>query len=247
MKKFPAYILPVVFLAGVVSCGSKSREKEDEGTQIEINYPWDNTSVSRADKEEEDNWTGPGRWCENDTFSTNFGEVFNDSNYRQYAYAEHLGIKPIENLHDAYFTSRPIVRIADNSFYQVDSLTHSVPYLVPEASRLLDDIGRSFIDSVKNRGGNGYKVLVTSLLRTPSTVKRLMRVNINSKDSSCHKFATTFDLSYTRFAENNPRKYMSPGTLKTILAKVLFDKRKEGKCLVKYEYKTNCFHITAIK
>lgn len=180
-------------------------------------------------------------------FKGSLREVFNDSNYVQYQYAERLGINPIESLHDAYFTSRPIVKVETGDHYEVDELTHSVPYLVPQAEKLLDDIGASFIDSLRNRGADGYKIMVTSLLRTPDTVKRLRRVNRNATDSSTHKFGTTFDLSWRRFACSDSTRTIHEGDLKNLLAEVLLDKRNEGRCLVKYEHKTACFHITTIK
>lgn len=174
-------------------------------------------------------------------------EVFNDSNYRQYAYAEKLGIAPITDISKAYHTRRPIVKIASNSDYSVDELTHSLPYLVPEASDLLSAIGRNFQDSLKSKGKARYKIRVTSLLRTPATVKKLRRVNINATDSSTHQFGTTFDISYHRFHCLDHNNQLSEETLKNVLAEVLYDLRKEGRCLVKFEVKTGCFHVTATR
>ncbi len=173
-------------------------------------------------------------------------QMFNDSNSYQYAHAERLGIRPIECLSDAYHTSRPIRRIESCKFYEVDKLTHSMPYLVPEAARLLEDVGRNFIDSIDKKDAKGYKIMVTSLLRTPATVKQLRRVNVNATDSSTHKFGTTFDISYVRFSENNPNKTMTQEQLKLTLADVLFDLRNGHRCLVKYERKTGCFHVTVV-
>lgn len=172
-------------------------------------------------------------------------EVFNDSNKYQYAHASRLGIDPITDLSKAYYTKRPIIHIRSNEYYQVDSLTHSVPFLVPEAARLLEKIGRNFIDSLHNRGGDGYTIRVTSLLRTPTTVKRLRRVNINATDSSTHQFGTTFDISYIRFNCLDPTRTIHEGDLKNLLAEVLLDLRRQNICMVKYEHKTGCFHITA--
>ena len=174
-------------------------------------------------------------------------EVFNDSNYRQYEYAKKLGIAPIKRLEDAYHTRRPIMMIKSNSDYTVDTLTHSLPYLVPEASRLLTAIGRNFKDSLRRRGADGYRIRVTSLLRTPHTVKRLRRVNINATDSSTHQFGTTFDISYRRFHCLDTTRTINEEDLKNLLAEVLYDLRREGRCLVKFERKTGCFHITATK
>lgn len=172
------------------------------------------------------------------------GKVFNDSNYLQLQAARNIGIDPIEDLQSAYFMKRPLVKVSENEYYHIDSLRHSLPYLVPEAAALLQQIGKNFIDSLHNRGGDNYKIKVTSLLRTPETVGRLRRVNVNATDSSTHQFATTFDISYTNFFCLDESRQINQGDLKNLLAEVLLDLRKQGKCLVKYEYKTGCFHIT---
>lgn len=177
----------------------------------------------------------------------NFREVFNDSNKYQYAHAEKSGIDPITDIKSCYFTKRPIVKIESNEFYFVDKLTHSLPYLVPQAANLLQDIGKNFIDSLAKRGADGYKIKVTSLLRTPSTVKRLRKVNINASDSSTHQFGTTFDISYNHFYCADSTRTINGNDLKGVLGEVLYDLRKQERCMVKYEYKTACFHITAIK
>lgn len=174
-------------------------------------------------------------------------DVFNDSNKYHYTYAESLGIHPITSLRDAWHTNRPIVHVTSNEYYQVDSLTHSMPYLVPEAEHLLRRIGANFIDSLGARGADGYRIKATSLLRTPASVKRLRRVNINASDSSTHQFGTTFDLSYVKFHCLDPRRTVSQEDLKNLLAEVLFDLRKQGACLVKYERKTGCYHVTATR
>lgn len=173
------------------------------------------------------------------------GKVFNDSNYVHLNAATNLGIEPIQDLSDAYFTRRPIVKVESNDNYHIDNLRHSLPYLVPEAAALLDLIGRNFKDSLQKRGGDSYLIKVTSILRTPETVGRLRKVNVNATDSSTHQYATTFDLSYTNFYCLDENRQINQGDLKNLLGEVLNDLRKQGKCLVKYEYKTGCFHITA--
>lgn len=174
-------------------------------------------------------------------------QVFNDSNFLQLEAARHLGIEPVSDLASAYFMKRPIVKVESNSYYQIDSLRHSLPYLVPEAASLLEDIGKNFIDSLHSRGGDSYKIKVTSLLRTPETVGRLRRVNVNATDSSTHQYGTTFDISYTNFYCLDPNRQINQGDLKNLLAEVLNDLRQQGRCYVKYERKTGCFHVTATR
>lgn len=171
-------------------------------------------------------------------------EIFNDSNHQQLLHAESLGIDPIRSLEDAYRTKRPLIRIESNEFYEVDELKHSMPYLVPESAALLKLIGRNFIDSLGRRGADGYRIMVTSLLRTPQTVRRLRRVNVNATETSAHMYGTTFDLSYTRFACKDSMRTINEEDLKNLLAEVLLDLRRQEKCMVKYEGKTGCFHIT---
>ena len=172
------------------------------------------------------------------------GELFNDSNKYQYAAAERIGIQPIRSLVQAYYLQKPLVEIASCRWYDLDTLTHSMPYLVPQAANLLETIGRSFTDSLVKRGAPGHKFRVTSVLRTPHSVKRLRRVNGNATDSSTHQFATTFDISYSRFNYYGGSR-LSEEELKYVLAEVLRDLRAQGRCLVKYERKSPCFHITA--
>lgn len=175
-----------------------------------------------------------------------YDELFNDSNYLQYRSAERLGVDPMYTLYDTYNTRRPLVKIETGENYAVDNLTHSMPYLVPEAAGLLEEIGEEFGALLEARGGDrsNNKLLVTSMLRTPHTVRRLRRVNRNAVDSSTHMFGTTFDISWSNFYYPDSSKREDPVVLKGILAEVLLQKRSEGKCLVKFEKKTPCFHIT---
>lgn len=174
-------------------------------------------------------------------------EIFNDSNHVQLEHARRLGITPIASIRDLYRTRRPIIKVESGRYYTVDSLKHSFPYLVPEAEALLRTIGANFIDSLASRGADGYKIIATSLLRTPMSVRKLRRVNVNATENSTHQYGTTFDLSYTRFDCADSTRTINHEDLKNLLAEVLNDLRNEGRCHVKFERKTACFHITAIR
>lgn len=174
-----------------------------------------------------------------------YAEVFNDSNCLQLQSAKELGIEPISRIAEAYKTRRPIVKVESGDNYYVDYLTHSMPYLVPEAAGLLEEIGKDFEAAVEKNGGQrGNKFIVTSLLRSPYSVKKLRKVNKNAVDSSTHMFGTTFDIAYNAFYCDDSVKPMGTSRLKAILAEVLYNKRACGKCHVKYEKKSPCFHIT---
>ena len=172
-------------------------------------------------------------------------KAFNDSNYLHLQAAEAIGTGIINSPDEAWAIDRPLVELRSCRDFFVDNLTHSYPYLVPEAADLLHEVGRRFNDSLDARGGGDYRIKVTSAFRTPATVKRLRRVNRNATDSSAHQFATTFDISYSRFICDSINVNRSFEDLKNLLAEVLSDLRDEERCYVKYERRQSCFHVTA--
>lgn len=174
----------------------------------------------------------------------NLGKVFNDSNYMHICSAEAVGISPITSLKDSWQLRRPLVKVESCREYFIDELTHSEPYLVPEAQLLLAEIGRQFNDTVQARGGGGYRLKVTSVLRTPDSIKRLRRRNRNAVEMSAHQYGTTFDISYSNFICDRDDTPCRIDDLKGVLAEVLNGLRNQGRCYVKYERKQSCFHIT---
>lgn len=179
-----------------------------------------------------------------------FGDMrktFNDSNHVHMAEAAKYGIEPLSDTRSHWQLRRPIVRITTCEDYYLDTLIYSRPYLVPEAARTLREIGRRFRDTIAARGGGYYRIKVTSLLRTPQTIKRLRRRNRNAIDSSVHQYGTTFDISYANFVAGRPAPARSVDDLKGVLGEVLKAMREEGKLWVKYERGQPCFHITARK
>lgn len=177
-----------------------------------------------------------------------FETSFPDLNDVQYITATRLGISQIANRDDAHRHMKDLVYIADNPFYSVQRLRQSIPYLVPRAAVLLNEIARAFNDSLVTKGYPPHKLLITSVLRTKEDVQRLRKFNQNASQNSCHQFGTTFDISYNRFLEIHPDggsdiRWVT--VYKSILAEVLNDMRQMGACYVKYEMHQSCFHITA--
>ena len=174
----------------------------------------------------------------------------NDLNDTHMAVAKKIGVKPIQGRDEAMKMTSKLVEIESGDLYHVDSLTHSIPFLVPKAGALLDSIGANFLDSLENKGLNPNQVIVTSVLRTKDDVKRLRRVNTNASANSVHMYGTTFDISYNRFfkvedPDGRPMQDVRADTLKLVLSEVLRDLKKKEMCYVKYELKQGCFHITA--
>ncbi len=175
---------------------------------------------------------------------------FGDLNDVQLATAKKIGIRPMETREDAEEMAGRLVEIAPCELYDMDSLTHSIPYLIPKASALLDTLGANFLDSLENKGLNPNRIIVTSVTRTKDDVKRLRRTNMNASLKSCHFYGTTFDVSWKRFEkvedpDGRPMQDVSADTLKLVLSEVLRDLRKADRCYVKYELRQGCFHITA--
>lgn len=175
---------------------------------------------------------------------------FGDMNDVQLAVAKKIGIKPLDTREQADREKWRLVELRDCDRYSVDSLTHSIPFLIPRASALLDTLGLNFLDSLEAKGLNPNKIIVTSVLRTKEDSKRLRKGNSNASMNSCHMYGTTFDISWKRFVkvedpDGRPMQDVNADTLKLVLAEVLRDLRQSERCFVKYELKQGCFHITA--
>lgn len=175
-----------------------------------------------------------------------FIEVFNDTNAVQIPYAKKNGIEPIKNLHDAYRLRQPLVKIETCEAYYLDSLTHSMPFLVPKAAKLLEDIGCAFADTIKARGGSAYRIVVTSCTRSKHTVEKLLKVNKNASERSCHMNGTTFDLSWVHFEPLDNDFILNHDDLKDLLGEILYDFRQKKRCTVLFELGQCCFHITVM-
>lgn len=178
-----------------------------------------------------------------------YRRTFGDLNEVHLNVAQAIGITPIASRKEAEHMKEKLQHIETNDLYVVDSLTHSIPYLIKGAAQLLDTIGTNFLDSLTAKGLNPNKIIVTSVLRTEDDVKRLRRCNGNASANSAHFYGTTFDVSWKRFKkvedeDGRPLQDVSSDTLKLVLSEVLRDLRKADKCYIKYELKQGCFHIT---
>lgn len=178
-----------------------------------------------------------------------YHQVFPDTNQVHLATALRIGAPECPDRDAAMSARDRYVYIGDSPYFDMETLTYSVPYLVPRAARLADEIGRNFLDSLASKGIPMHKLVVTSVLRTQEDVQRLRRRNGNASEKSCHLYGTTIDISYNHFRRVQdpdlpPQTETYSGTLKAVLAEVLDDLRRQGACYVKYEYKQACFHIT---
>ena len=178
-------------------------------------------------------------------------ETFPDAQDVQILSANKWGVSPVLNRHEAEERKAELVYVGSNPYFFVEPLNQSIPYLVPHALVLLQDIGRNFLDSLQVKGLKSHKIIVTSVLRSQEDVGRLRRYNRNATENSCHMYGTTFDIAYNRYLpiEETAKRYSKQATvadvqLKQVLSEVLRDLRQEGRCWVKYEVRQGCFHLT---
>lgn len=182
---------------------------------------------------------------------TSYSEAFPDAQEVQIVSAHKWGVSPVLNRQEAEERKAELVYVGSNPYFFVEPLNQSIPYLVPRALVLLQDIGRNFLDSLQVKGLQSHKIIVTSVLRSQEDVGRLRRYNRNATENSCHMYGTTFDIAYNRYlaVEEKARPYSKQATvadvrLKQVLSEVLRDLRQEGRCWVKYEVRQGCFHLT---
>ncbi|MDE6353846.1 MAG: hypothetical protein K2L56_02115 [Prevotella sp.] len=180
---------------------------------------------------------------------SSFKGVFPDSNNVQLAAAARYGVSPVKDRKEAELRMNELVYVGSNPYFHVDKLNSSIPYLVPRAAVLLQDIGRAYFDSLQIKGIPLHKIIVTSVLRTRDDVQKLRNRNGNATENSCHLYGTTFDICYNRYKtvedpDGQERRRVRNDTLKWVLSEVLRDFREQGRCYIKYEVKQGCFHMT---
>lgn len=220
----PVALIVMLFIGGYKLSGSLSSKGADIQQYIdegEINHNTDHREPVRQ-----------------------YDRLFNDLNDTQLEAARKNGLKSPISLDEAE-NNRHLQKIETNRYYVVQKLTHSVPYLVPKAAQLLEDMGKAFQDSLFNRGYNrNHRFTVTSVLRTEETVRQLRKTNVNSSENSCHCYGTTFDISYFTYSPPQVGKEASVDKMRQILYQVAYDMKKQGRCYVKYEKQQTCLHIT---
>lgn len=140
-----------------------------------------------------------------------------------------------------------LVKVETCEYYVVDNLTHSHPYLTPDAAELLEDIGKRFHEKLEEHHLKTRYYQVTSLLRTGESQRGLSRSNVNATSNSSHLYGTTFDITYARvFTKPRLQKSaeIADGPAIRLLSEAIGELRKEGRCVVVTERKERCFHIT---
>ena len=242
--------LIVIFLA-VIRCifpsiaeSKNSRNKKAAEVQQKQELPLkdyeEDIAVNTVETTSSRFFKSDGTLTKNPIYSVpHFGKTFPDQNDVQLLSAKKHGVEAVIDRADAERRKSELVYVGSNPYFHVDKLYSSIPYLVPRASVLLQDIGRNFFDSLQIKGIPLHKIIVTSVLRSKEDVKKLRG----------HLYGTTFDICYNRYKtvedpDGPKRRVVRNDTLKWVLSEVLNDLRREKRCLVKYEVHQGCFHIT---
>lgn len=184
--------------------------------------------------------TYPGRTIQ-------YAEKFRDNHHKHIKAAKAIGLSaPPANRTEAERLKKQLREVHSTDNYILDSLTHSIPYLVPRAAAELDSIGAEFADILARNNLPHYRFRVTSILRTNEDIRRLQKSgNVNSITNSAHCYGTTFDIAYLHYDKVTcSREYVPENNLKLVLGQVLLNEQRAGRIYVKYEWRQGCFHVT---
>lgn len=181
-------------------------------------------------------------------FDGNYAKTFNDLHKLHTEEAEKLGFRPMATHQDTARLKGQIIYLHPGEYenFVIDSLPHSIPIMIPEVAKLINEIGANFRDSLKTIDFPDSKIIVTSITRTEADIKKLRRRNANAVHESTHRHGTSFDISWIRFhkVDTTDTRTAYQRIQKRNLGKVLNRMSLEKKCYVKYETQQMCFHIT---
>jgi Family of unknown function (DUF5715) len=200
------------------------------------------------------------------------GELRHDVSAVQIEPARRLGIQPGTPLQQLVSSGQVVQLPEATSLWVLRDLNFSVPYLVPSAEALLEEIAHRFHARLDSLGLPRFRLEITSGLRTAGSQAALRRRNRNAApDESAHEYGTTFDIAYRKFAPP-----MDDGTgrdplplsplarivsdslwmltarqrgveLQAVLGRVLQEMRLEGKLLTRMERSQPVYHTTVAR
>ncbi len=163
--------------------------------------------------------------------------------YIRDSYKNGIGILTKKNTVNSLLKKGKLIELKSNSYYFVDTMFYSYPFLTPSAVVLLDEIGIAFQKRLVNTKMQNTRFFITSALRTNKSVKRLRKRNGNATKFSAHLHGTAFDLAYDEFLAIEKPTVAEINCLKDILAETLLDLKLQEKCWVTYEVNQACFHV----
>lgn len=149
--------------------------------------------------------------------------------------------KPYKTKSDIYeaYKKGVLARITNGKGLIVTDLTHSEPYLHPDAGIILYEIGKEFYSRSKRN-----RMVVNSLTRAIEDQRELIKTNpVASPNTSSHSYAVSFDIAYSKFNRNNKYDH----DCHRILEEVLTSFQNKKKIYIIREKQSACYHITVRK
>lgn len=191
-----------------------------------------------------------------------------DKNAEQIATAQKLGVRAGgEAAIQRLVRQGRLVPLGDSTEHWVlRKMTHSVPYVTPDARALLVEVGRRFHARCDSAGLPRFRMKVTSALRTDETQAELRKTNPNASQTvSAHEYGTTVDVSHERFAvpatpdsipsnawEMEEEMLEQVGkengkALQALLGRTLIEMRAQGVVMVMMEDAQPVYHFTVAR
>ncbi len=193
-----------------------------------------------------------------------------DKNAEQIAMAQKLGVRAGgEAAIQRLVRQGRLVPLGDSTEHWVlRKMTHSVPYVTPDARALLVEVGRRFHARCDSAGLPRFRMKVTSALRTDETQAELRRTNPNASQTvSSHEYGTTMDVSHERFAVPAPPDSatappaawemeaemleevvkVNGRPLQALLGRTLTEMRAQGMVMVMMEDAQPVYHFTVAR
>lgn len=244
---FIPFLLGYLLGLSTAGCASKNRDTDSTVTIPQNAKDDDIESESIPENKKEEKTRKEVIYYRN---KLNYKTLFKDINEEHLAMARKVGLDTPPRTRAEIPGNRQLLKIKSNRLYTIYTLKYSSPYLTRGAASELNAISQAFKDSLRSKNLlDEYRLVVSSVLRSEEDVKNLRKSgNPNASDNSAHCYGTTFDIAYTIYDRDNDKdceSFMQPYELTKVLGEVLLDRKKAGKCLVKYEKKEHCFHITA--
>lgn len=201
-----------------------------------IAYPFRN-KIKRSIKSTIEHFTVSKRT--NNSVCPNCKYLFVDNVKKQEGAYALEGIKPQQNKNGLNKLVRmgKLRNVISNEYYIIDDLTHSSPYLMPKAILFLKDLSKLYTNKCNIKSVQLIPFKISSLTRTKTDVKNLMKVNENAIYNSSHLKGKTFDVNYRAFNNNKTQTICFIEALKEL--------RNNNRCFVKFE-SNGCLHITVI-
>lgn len=167
------------------------------------------------------------------------GRPNRDYNHRHVNSAKAVGVGSLVDTSSlkTQISRQKLIKVEPGKGYALASMTHSYPFLTPDAVRVLRKIGASFYEA----SGDESFFTLTSLTRTQQTQKKLRRRNRNAaRTESSHCYGVSFDISYIRYNGVREWHYERTKNLEGILAEM----QRNGEIYVLKEKNQSCFHVT---